>query len=60
MRKIGQKVSEKVLFAQPLGGRKRGRSRLRWRNEVDENARMFGIRNWWMVARDHDDWKGLL
>ena len=29
-------------------------------NEVVEHVRMFGIRMWWMVVRDRDDWKGFL
>ena len=27
---------------------------------MDEDARMFRIRNWWMVAQDFDEWKGFL
>ena len=34
------------------------RSRVRSRDEVDQDAAMFGIRNWWMVARDRDHLKG--
>ena len=34
----------KILLAQPLGSRERDRRRLRWKDEVDEIARMLGIR----------------
>ena len=30
------------------------------RDEVDEHARMYGVKNWWIVKRDRDEWKGLL
>ena len=33
----------RILLAQPLGSRNRGKSRLPWRNEVNEDARKFGI-----------------
>ena len=52
MKKEDQEISKKILLAQPLGNRKRERPRLRWRDEVDEDARMFEIRNWWMVERE--------
>ena len=25
---------------------------------MDEDAKMFGIRNWWMVPRNRDEWTG--
>ena len=43
--------------AQPLGSKKRRRPRLRWTVELHEGARMFGMRNWWMIARDRDEGK---
>ena len=58
MRKEGQEFGKKISLAQPLGDRKRGKSRLFWRDEVDEDARMFEIRNWWIMTRDCDVWKG--
>jgi hypothetical protein len=47
IRKEEQEISENTLVTQPLGSnRKSGRPRLRWRDEVNKGARMFGIRNW--------------
>ena len=60
MIKQDKKINEKILLAQPLGSRNIGRSILHWRDEVDKDARMFEIRNWWMAAQDHDEWKGFL
>ena len=47
--KEDQEISKIILLAQSLSSRKRGRPRLCWRDELDENAGMFGIRNWWMA-----------
>jgi hypothetical protein len=41
-----QEIYKKTLLAQLLDGKKRWRPRLCWRDEVDEDARMFGLRNW--------------
>ena len=60
MRKENQEINIKIFLAQPLGARKRGRPRLRWRDQVDEDARKFGVRNWWMKALDCDEWIGFL
>ena len=57
MRKENQEISKRILLAQPLGSRRRGRRRLRWR---DEDARLFAIRNWWMVERDGEEWRRFL
>ena len=57
--KKDQEIS-KNMFAQPLGSRERGRPRLHWRHEADEDARMFGIKNCWTVVQNHDVWKGFL
>ena len=55
IRKEVQEVSEKVLST-----RIRVRLRMHWRDEVNGDAGIFGIRNWWMVGRDADEWKGFL
>ena len=59
MRKEDQEIANETLFTQPLGSRKRGRQRLHGRDKLDENARMFEIRNRWIVA-DRNEWKWFL
>ena len=34
-----KEISKKILLAQPVGISKRGRTKLRWRDEVDEDAK---------------------
>ena len=57
MRMEDQEMNKKILLAQPLYSKQRERPRT---DEVDEYARIFGIRNWWMMTRDRDEWKGFL
>ena len=56
-----QEMNKKILLAQPLGSRKRGSSRLRWRVGTDEDElELFAIWNWWMLAQYRDEWEGFL
>ena len=50
-KKEDQEIRKKILLAQPFGSR-RGRPRLHWTYEVDEDTRMFGVRDCWMMAQD--------
>ena len=42
MRKLDQEIGKKILLTQ-LGSRKRGSPRLRWGDEMDEDARIITI-----------------
>ena len=52
MRKEDQEISIKILLVQSQGSVNSGRPRRRWRNEVEEYARMCGMGNRWMMACD--------
>ena len=60
MGKQDREFNKKLFARKPLGTRKRGRPRLCRRNDVDEDARIFGIWKRWMVGRHHDELNGFL
>jgi hypothetical protein len=50
----------KVLTSQPGGSRPRGRPKLRWEDQVAEDAARAGCRNWKRTADNREDWRKLL
>lgn len=59
-RKEDSEICKMIWSAQPEGSRKRGRPRLRWKDEVDGDARDLGLRNWWREALDRANWRKIL
>ena len=51
-RKEDFEICKRIWSTQPEDSRKRGRPRLRWREEVDGDARELRLRNWWKEALD--------
>jgi hypothetical protein len=43
-------MPRRLMCVQPEGLRKVGRPRDRWRDEVEKDARMLGLRSWWATA----------
>jgi hypothetical protein len=50
----------KIITTKMEGTRKRERPRKRWIDEVEEDLKIMGIRNWHAVARDHREWRRIL
>jgi hypothetical protein len=51
----------KKIFTQELEGtRRRGRSRLRWREEVERDLQVLGVRRLGEVVIDRDKWRGIV
>jgi hypothetical protein len=42
------------------GTTKRGRLRKRWIDEVEEDLKIMGIRNWHAVAKDRQEWRKII
>jgi hypothetical protein len=49
----------KKIFTQELEGtRRRGRPRKRWREEVERDLQVLGVRRWRELVIDRDKWRG--
>jgi len=55
-----QSATRRVLVAVVEGRRQRGRPKLRWEDDVMEDARKLGERNWRTAAGNRDSWQKLL
>ena len=45
---------------QPGGSRPRGKPKLRWEDQVEEDAARTGCRNWKRTAHIREEWQKLL
>jgi len=51
----------KKIFTQELEGtRRRGRHRKRWREEVERDLQVLGVRRWRELVTDKDNWRGIV
>ena len=53
--------SVKKIFEGKLGGRRgRGRPRLRWKNDVEDDLRNLGVKRWTAKALDREEWASII
>jgi hypothetical protein len=51
----------KKIFIQELEGtRRRGRPRKGWREEVERDLQVLGVRTWRELVIDRDKWRGIV
>ena len=51
----------KKIFTQELEGtRRRGRPRKGWREEVERDLQVLGVRRWRELVTDRDKWRGIV
>jgi hypothetical protein len=51
----------KNIFTQELEGtRRRGRLRKKWREEVERDLQVLGLRRWRELVIDRDKWRGIV
>ena len=51
---------KKIFNTKPDGARSVGRPKLRWEDGVDQDMRIWGVKNWKKVALNRDEWAQLL
>ena len=62
---VGGRMSEErmpkmTLNAKIYSGRRRGRPRKRWIDDLESDLRSLGIRNWKTKARKRNEWKAVV
>jgi len=51
----------KNIFTQELEGmRRRGRTRKRWKEEVERDLQVLGVRRWRRLVADRKKWKDIV
>ena len=57
----GNRIQKKKIFTQELEGtRRRGRPRKVWREEVERDLQVLGVRRWRELVIDRDKWRGIV
>jgi hypothetical protein len=51
---------KKVLDTKPIGTRKIGRPKLRWEDDVIQDIKTTGVKNWRNLAMEKESWQMLL
>ena len=49
-----------IFYQKPMGSRKRGRPRSRFKDQIEEDLRKLNIRNWKAKACNREEWNRLL
>jgi hypothetical protein len=58
---MNENRSVKKIFEGELEGRRcRGRPRLRWINDVEDDFRKLGVKRWRTTALDRQEWASIL
>jgi hypothetical protein len=56
---LSERVSKRMVYGKP-GGSRKGKPRLRWRDDVENDLRQMGMRRWRTKAVDRDEWRMLI
>ena len=53
-------IPKKVIAWKPVGRRLKGRPRLRWIDDVEDDLRAMNIRRWRILVDDRKEWKSIV
>ena len=54
------RISKKIFTQELEGTRRRGRPRKGWREEVERDLQVLGVRRWRELVIDRDKWRGIV
>jgi hypothetical protein len=54
------KTVKKVFNTKPVGTRKIGRPKLRWEDDVIQDVKILGVKNWRNFSMEKESWQKLL
>jgi hypothetical protein len=61
LERIEEDRMPKKMFPQELEGtRRRGRPRKRWKEEVERDLQVLGVRRWRELVIDREKWRGIV
>jgi hypothetical protein len=60
LRMDNNRTVKKVFNTKPVGIRKFGRIKLRWEDDVIQDIKTLGVKNWRNVAMEKESWQKLL
>ena len=49
-----------MFYVSRIGTRRRGRPRKRWKEEVERDLQMVGVRRWRELVADREKWKDIV
>jgi hypothetical protein len=55
-----ERMPKNIMTTKMEGTWKKGRPRKRWIDEVEEDLKIMGIRNWHAVSKDRQDWREIV
>jgi len=55
----GDRMPKKIFTQELEGTRRRGRPRKRWKEEVERDLQVLGVRRWREVVADRKKWKDI-
>jgi hypothetical protein len=56
--RMGDRMPKKIFTQELEGARRRGRPRKGWKEEVERDLQVMGVRRWRELVIDREKWKG--
>jgi hypothetical protein len=53
-------MPKKIMTTKMEETRKRGQPRKQWIDDIKEDLKIMGIRNWHAAAKDHHEWRKIV